>query len=391
MKKMVSIFAVVCLFILCTGEGHSFVPAGKQELKIIKKGEAPERQKAAGEQAQEEKPPAIASLDELHSFLLKKAEANEFSGTVLIAKEGKPIFQNAYGFASKRFDVPNRIDTKFNLGSINKLFTSIAILQLAELGKLTLDDPIGKFLDIFPDDVAQKVLIRHLLDMSSGWGDYWEHEVYNARQVKLRTVSEYMEFIKDMPLDFEPGSDAQHSNTGFEVAGAVIEKITGKDYFDYVRTHIYEPLGMSDTDSFDRDGPVKNLAMGYTNFTTEGPVGKGYEWNNVFLLSPRGTPAGGGYSTVEDMLKIDQALRNNKILSPDYTHVIWNGFRGDPGDPINPIILERMWVSAGGAPGIGAIWGISLKDGVSIIILSNYDFPVAMEYFKAIREIDLTK
>jgi CubicO group peptidase (beta-lactamase class C family) len=183
----------------------------------------------------------------------------------------------------------------------------------------------------------------------------------------------------------------QHSNTGFEVAGAVIEKLAGMDYFDYIRTYIYEPLGMSNTDSFHRDGPVKNLAMGYTDFTPEGKTGKGYEWSNTYLLSPRGTPAGGGYSTLEDMLKLDQALRKHKILSSDYTNVIWNGFRGDPGDPINPIILERMWVSAGGAPGISAIWGISLKDGVSYIILSNYDFPVAMNIFQEIRKMDLTK
>jgi len=343
-------------------------------------------------QRQEEKPAPITSLEALHQFLLQKAEANQFSGVVMIAREGKQVFKEAYGFASKRFDVPNKIDTKFNLGSINKVFTAIAILQLAEKGKLALDDPIGKYLDVFPDDIAQKVTIQHLLAMSSGWGDYWENEDFKARQFRLRTVSDYLEFVKDIPLDFEPGTDTKHSNTGFEIAGAVIEKVTGEDYYGYIRTHIYEPLGMSDTDSFHKDSPVKNLAMGYTDYPREGKTGKGYEWSNTYIFPPRGTPAGGGYSTVEDMLKLAQALRNNKILTPDYTAVIWNGMRGYPGDPINPSILQGMWTAEGGAQGISTILGINFKHNLTFIVLSNYDFPVATDVLKEIiRRIDFAK
>jgi D-alanyl-D-alanine carboxypeptidase len=339
----------------------------------------------------EETLPPIADLDQLHQFLLKKEKAGEFSGAVLIARDGTPLFENAYGYASKRFDVRNTLDTKFNLGSINKLFTSIAILQLADGGKVSLDDPIGKYLDIFPSHIAEKVTLRQLLDMSSGWGDYWENADFKASQFNLRTVPDYMEFIKDIPLDFEPGTSIQHCNTGFEVAGAVIEKVTGDDYFEYIRSHIYEPLGMKDTDSFHRDGPAKNLATGYTDLTPEGEPGGGYQWSNMYLLSPRGTPAGGGYSTVTDLLEISKALRNNTILSEDYTRIIWNAFRGEPGDPINPLILERMWVSAGGAPGISAILAIGIDSGLTCIVLSNYDFPVALDIFKEIRRMDLDR
>jgi CubicO group peptidase (beta-lactamase class C family) len=375
MKRFIPLFIIFLLIVIRA--------APAQELEVNKE--------EGGTQEQKESPPPMADLDELHQFLWKKAEAGEFSGAVLIARDGKPLFENAYGYASKRFDVSNTLDTKFNLGSINKIFTSIAILQLAENGKVSLDDPVGKYLDMFPSDIAEKVTLRHLLDMSSGWGDYWENTDFNASQFKLRTVSDYMEFIKDIPLDFEPGTDRQHCNTGFEVAGAVIEKVTGEDYFDYIRTHIYEPLGMTNTDSFHRDGPVKNIATGYTDFTPQGKTGTGYEWSNKYLLSPRGTPAGGGYSTVRDMLKIGQALRNNTVLSEDYTRILWNGFRGDPGDPINPLILERMWVSAGGAPGISAILAIGIESGLTCIVLSNYDFPVAMDIFGEIRRMNLTE
>ena len=113
----------------------------------------------------------FSNPEELHQYILKKAEASEFSGVVLIAKGGEPLFQKAYGYASKRFDVPNKVSTKFNLGSINKIFTTVAITQLMEKGKLSIDDPIGKYLNTFPREIADKVTIRLLLNMKSGWGD----------------------------------------------------------------------------------------------------------------------------------------------------------------------------------------------------------------------------
>jgi len=237
------------------------------------------------------KKPTDVDPDELHKMISAKVENNEFSGVVLVAKDGHPLFHRAYGYASKRFKVPNRPDTKFNLGSCNKSFTAVAIAQLAEQEKLSLDDPIGKYLDIFPSDIAGNVTIRHLLNMRSGWGDFWENEAYLARFSKLRTVSDYMEFIKDMPLDFEPGSNFQHSNTGFYVAGAIIEAVSGMDYFTYVKKNIYDPAGMADSDSYHKDGPVENLAIGYTNMNRNDPKGTGFRWENTYMMPPRGTPS----------------------------------------------------------------------------------------------------
>ena len=149
----------------------------------------------------------FSSLEELEQYLREKEKENEFSGTVLIAKDGDPIFHEAYGNASKRFSVPNKRDTKFNLGSCNKAFTTVAIAQLMEHGKLSLDDPIGKYLEMFPRAIAEKVTIRHLLNMRSGWGDYWSNDYFRTHITQLRTVSNYMEFIKDIPFGFEPGKN----------------------------------------------------------------------------------------------------------------------------------------------------------------------------------------
>lgn len=318
----------------------------------------------------------FTNLEELHQYLLKKAKENEFSGVVLIAKDGNQLFHKAYGFASKRFKVPNQPDTKFNLGSCNKLFTAIAIAQLIEDGKLSLDDTIGKYLDIFPEEIAGKVTIRHLLNMRSGWGDYWGNDYFNAHRDQLRAVSDYMDFIKDIPLDFKPGSNFQHCNTGFQVAGAIIEKISGMDYYDFIKMYIYEPAGMINTDSYQKDGPVENLAMGYTNMNPNDLEGIGYKWNNMYILPPRGAPDGGGYSTAEDILKLDIALRNNKLLSSEYTNFFFNRFKGQLGDPYIP---KRVYRAVGGAPGINAYIGIDFISGFTITVLSNYDIPIAMD------------
>jgi CubicO group peptidase (beta-lactamase class C family) len=319
----------------------------------------------------------FSSFEGLNKYLSEKSQENDFSGAVLIAKDGNPLFKEAYGYASKRFKVLNKIDTKFNLGSINKIFTSIAIAQLMAKGQLSIDDPIGKHLSIFPKKIAEKVTIRHLLNMRSGWGDYWANEYYLSHRNELRTVADYMNFIKDMPLDFEPGTNFQHCNTGYEVAGAIIEKVSGMDYFDYVKMNIYEPAGMINSDSFNRDAPVENLAIGYTNMNRNDTEGREYEWNNKYLLSPRGTPAGGGYSTVEDLFNFDVALRNYKLLNSEYTKYLINRFKASPGDPFTP--PESTYRVVGGAPGISAFLGIDFNSGYSVIVLSNYDFPVAMD------------
>jgi CubicO group peptidase (beta-lactamase class C family) len=327
-----------------------------------------------------ETPPAqpikAADVDpvELHKMISSKVEKDEFSGVVLVAKDGRPLFHRAYGYASKRFKVPNNLETKFNLGSINKSFTAVAISQLAEQGKLSLDDPIGKYLNIFPPEIAEKVTIRQLLNMRSGWGDFWGNEVYLARLPRLRTVSDYMDFIKGMPLDFEPGTNFQHSNTGFDVAGAIIEAIAGVDYYAYVKKNIYDPADMADSDSYHKDGPVENLAVGYTNMNRNDPQGTGFCWENTYIMPPRGTPAGGGYSTAGDLLKYDRALRNNRLLSKSYTDYFFNRFNGQLGDPSN----AAMYRVVGGAAGINADLAMDLVSGYTFIVLSNYDHPTAV-------------
>jgi CubicO group peptidase (beta-lactamase class C family) len=325
----------------------------------------------------------FSNIEEYNQYLTKKTESNEFSGIVMVARDDKPLFRKAYGYASKRFRVLNNLDTKFNLGSCNKSFTRVAAAQLMEKGKISIDDPIGKYLDMFPKEIADKVTIRHLLNMRSGWGDYWGNPKYRSHSNQLKKVSEYIDFIKDMPLDFKPGSNMQHSNTGYLVLGAIIEAVSGMDYYDYIRKYIYEPAGMTNSDSYLKDEPVKNLATGYTNMNRNDPLGKGYRWNNINSLPLRGTPAGGGYSTAGDILKYFQALRSHTLLNAKYTNYLFNGFKGRPGDSVS----SKIFGGIGAAPGMNAYMMFFIKSGYSVIILSNYDMPGAIKVGEEIIKI----
>ena len=193
------------------------------------------------------------------------AKQDKFSGVVLIAKDGKPVFEKAYGLANKAKNIPNNTETRFNLGSMNKMFTAVAIAQLAEAGKLSFDDTVGKHLPDYPNkDVANKVTIHQLLTHTSGLGSYWNAK-FEAKKATIKSVSDYLALFADEPLKLEPGKRFQYSNSGFIVLGAIIEKVSGQSYYDYVREHIYKPAGMKNTDAYEMTANTPNLAMGYTN------------------------------------------------------------------------------------------------------------------------------
>jgi len=176
-----------------------------------------------------------------------------------------PILKEAYGYASLAFEVPNRVDTKFNLGSMNKMFTGVAISQLAEKGNLSFDDRIIDHIPDYPnEEIAGKVTIHQLLTHTSGLGNYWTEEYMKTSKDRFRAVEDYLPLFVDQPLLFEPGTSWSYSNSGFMVLGLIIESITGQSYFDYVMENIYKPAGMINTDAYELDYIIPNLAVGYT-------------------------------------------------------------------------------------------------------------------------------
>jgi CubicO group peptidase (beta-lactamase class C family) len=308
-----------------------------------------------------DKSSAITTLDELEKKLRTDAESEAFSGVVLIAEGGKPIFHEAYGYADKNAGTPNNKQTKFNIGSINKIFTKVAVYQLIEAGKLSLEDKIGKFLPQFPPEVANQITIQHLLEHKSGWGAYWENPIWLAQRGELRCLDDYMAFIKDIPLDFEPGARKQYSNTGYEVLGSIVEKVSGQSYYDYVREHIYLPTGMTNTDAYEHDQETPNRAVGY--------VGGGYAADNIGELGVKGTAAGGGFSTAVDLMRFALALEGEQLLPRKYT--------------------GRMRHSqiAGGGPGVSAFLMMNVAGNHTVVVLSNFDPQSTMQLARQIESM----
>ncbi len=327
----------------------------------------------------EAEPPPALPLDEalarLSDYVNRLVAADTFSGTVLIARDGKVIFERAAGQACKRYDVPNRIDTKFNLGSMNKMFTAVAIAQLAEQDKLSYTDPVSRWLssDWLPAEVADRIAIEHLLTHTSGLGSYFNERFMSASRDRFRKVDDYRPLVAGESLRFEPGSDWGYSNTGFLLLGAIIEKVSGQDYFDYVRAHIYQPAGMTNSDCYDMDRPVPNLAMGYSR-ASDGDI----PWtDNLFKHVIRGGPAGGGFATVHDLLKFDQTLRSGKLIKSETAARLWTPKPQSPnygyGFSLEGQPSQRIVGHGGGFPGISAKLEMHLDSGFTIAVLSNYD------------------
>jgi CubicO group peptidase (beta-lactamase class C family) len=331
---------------------------------------------------------------DLESYFDQLAAENKLSGAVLVAKNGVPIASKAAGVANKANGSPIKLDTKFNLGSLNKMFTAVAISQLAQKGRLTFDDTISKHLPDYPNkEVADKVTIHQLLTHTSGLGSYW-NDKFAAQRASLTTVAAHIPLFANDPLSSAPGTKFQYSNAGYMVLGAIVEKLSGKDYYTYVREHIYLLAGMNDTGFYKPGTEIPNLAIGYTK---TGPDGKptDQERDNTDLREVKGGPAGGGYSTVEDLLKFHTALRTNKLLNDEYTKLVTTG-KVEAGGPIGKYAYgfgDKMFAGKhiighnGGWPGIAANFEMYPELGYTAVLLMNADPPAMMPVIMKIREL----
>ena len=314
-------------------------------------------------------------VEHVRAYVDRLARRDVFSGTVLIARNGKPLFSAAHGDANKDFGVKNNLDTKFNLGSMNKMFTSVAVMQLVEAGKVSLDDTLGKFLPAgsMRADVLSKVRVKHLLTHTSGLGSYFSPRWDSLSRAMFRTVDDWMPLVKDETLAFEPGTRWSYSNTGMLLLGKVTESASGKDYFEYVRERIFKPAGMTSTDSYELDFVTENLAVGYEREET--PAGPRYR-NNIFQHVIRGGPAGGGYSTVGDLTRFAVALQEGRLVNRESVKLLTTPkpelISPEYGFGFGISENGRIVGHSGGFPGINSQLDIYLVDGYTVAVMANY-------------------
>jgi len=261
---------------------------------------------------------------------------------------------------------------------MNKMFTAVATLQLVQNGKLDLTAPFGNYLTDYPNkDVASKVTIEQMLSHTGGTGDIFGPE-FDKNRLELKTLQDYVKLYGNRGPEFEPGSRWQYSNYGFLLLGVIVEKVSGQNYYDYVRDHIFTPAGMIATGSEPEDQVVADRSVGYMRAD-----GTGWQ-RNTDTLPYRGTSAGGGYSTVEDLLKFATALQTNQLLKPQYTEMLTTGKVKTPNGGKYAYGFQEATVSGtrcfghgGGAPGMNGELKICPGPGYVIAVLANLDPPAA--------------
>jgi CubicO group peptidase (beta-lactamase class C family) len=332
--------------------------------------------------------------NELQAYLDSLANEKKLSGVILVAKDGVTVASKAAGIANKATAAVIDLNTKFNLGSMNKMFTAVAIAQLAQAGKLSFTDTVGKHLPDYPNkEVAEKVTLHHLLTHTSGMGTYWGGK-YSQEREKLLTVAAYLPLFASDPLSFPPGEKFQYSNSGFVLLGAIVEKVSGQDYYSYVREHIYKPAGMNDTGFYEPGKEIPNLAIGYTRMSPQGQPQEEIR-DNTEMREVKGGPAGGGFSTAPDLVKFHQAFFSYKLLDKTHTELVSTGKVDGPremgkygyGFGDNNLGGKRSVGHNGGFPGVAANFEMFPESGHTAVALMNTDPPALMPIAKAVREL----
>ncbi len=298
-----------------------------------------------------------------------EAAQDAFSGVLLVARGDEVLLQRAWGLADRAAGTPVTLQTKFRLGSMDKMFTAVATLQLVGAGRLALDDTVGQHLPGYPNAEIGKVTIRQLLTHAGGTGDIFG-PAFVQHRTTLKTHDDYVRLFGARGPTHAPGQGFEYSNYGYVLLGAIIERVSGQSYYDYIARHVFAPAGMRDSGSLPEGTKVPGRAHAYTR--------KDGRWIDAADTLPyRGTAAGGGYSTAADLLEFVRALRDGTLLPPallaDATR------RQTPWYGYGFMVGQRQGVAGfghgGGAEGMNAALGVFPAQDTVVIGLANVDPP----------------
>ncbi len=306
---------------------------------------------------------------ELQTYMDKVHDLWRFEGAVLVAYDGHVILSRGYGMANHDLDIPNTPTTKFFIGSITKQFTAAAVLRLQEQGLLNIDDPISRYLPFYPKNTGEKITIRHLMSHTSGLPNYTDKPEVALRRMNQLTPEEIMLTFMYEPLDFEPGTQFAYSNSGYIVLGAIIERVSGQSYEAFLHHEIFKPSGMSNSGYARREAGLPDRADGYT-IETEGELVSALPMHFSILHT-----AGALYSTVEDMLKWDKALRSDTPLSHRSVEMMFTpnqqGYAF--GWFVERLYNRRHAFHGGFLDGFNTTFDRWLDDKLCVVVFSNDD------------------
>ncbi len=312
---------------------------------------------------------------EVDALVKQYMDLDLFSGVILLADQGKPFYEKAFGMADRERKIPNTVHTRILIGSMNKTFTRVVVLQLIDEGKLKMDDKLGDLLPGFPKEAAEGITIAHLLEHRSGYGDY-HTPAFWVTPPEEQTISSVVELARHMPLHFVPGTDEQYSNLGYVLLGAIIEKVTGRPFGESVQTRIVDKLQLKETDVFGTRGP-ENEAVGH-RLTITGEV----------VRFPRSEgpprPDGGFLATANDIFRFYQSFHYG-------TNLLSAKMRAN-----DPLILEIEKLKKTPDQSMGEAGGFDGGNTVNLelpgrrftaVVMANMGEPVAEKIVSGIQDL----
>ncbi|GII90396.1 serine hydrolase domain-containing protein [Sinosporangium siamense] len=329
---------------------------------------------------------------EFDRFLADRAAKDLFSGVVVLAYRGRPVFRRAYGMANKADSIPNRLQTRFDLASVTKTFTAVAVAQLAERGKIGFHEKLGTYLQGFSPEIGQNVTVHQLLTHTAGVGRPPMGSEPPTRP-EWDTVQKVWDgtakTIRGLPPQFTPGTQYRYSNDGYFLLGEIVATVSGQSYYDYVREHIFKPAGMTHADFSTKPQVIadRDIARPYASR----PSGERFDFTTSPVFPFVGLPYRGAYATAGDLLAFAHALRNGKLLGSAYAELITGGKTAVPPTEQPAITRQHMFYGygfsdaivngrhvvghSGGGPGAGN--NLDVFPGLDwvAVILGNYDAP----------------
>lgn len=309
----------------------------------------------------------------IHAALDRLVSLSDFSGCVTVSDGIEAVFDECRGLAERSFGIVADHQTKFHIGSMDKMFTATAIAQLVEAGKLSWNSTLAELVPEYSDhEAAQKITVWQLLHHTAGLGDFFVPEFFQHRE-KFINPADYLDLIARQPKVSAPGKDWNYSNAGYVLLGRIIEKISGEGYFDYIQHHVFAPSGMNASGFDSQEDVTPKLAVGYFR---EGPFSTDWKANGM-TLPFKGSPAGGGYSTNADLLRFAKALREGKLVNSatltkmfeDEVPAGPGGYAAGFGDRLSRD--RHIRGHAGGASGMDADLAIVWETSAAVAVTSN--------------------
>jgi len=302
---------------------------------------------------------------EIDEYLTRYSNLNTFNGTVLVARDGDVIINKGYGKADFELDVDNKSDSRYRIGSLTKQFTAAAILQLKENGLLRLDDKVNNYVSNF--GYGDQITIRNLLNHTSGFYDYTTSKEFRENMGKRVKLEEVVDIFRDKELNFEPGKEFQYSNSNYLLLGYIIENVTEKSYENYLKEEILNPIDMKNTGYAYHDKIIKKRSEGYM-LNPDGSKNNIYHDDATYAHA-----AGALYSTTLDLLKWDQALYTNKILTNSSLKEMFTTYKSNYGFgfKIDKLFNKKRYYHHGGNMGYTSSINRFVDDKITIIVLTN--------------------